>query len=172
MPEEHTDPQATEGESSSTMEPPAGRTIELTDRIRQLEARLDEQQDQLARAESQRDEARSELVTVENRHRLSAALRDAGCVDLEAAGLLLGRELDLSEDIPSEQLQQQVESLLLNRPHLRRAGRRAGPGITSSPRDAPCEGTTQLADAAERAARSGNRRDIAEYLRLRRAALP
>jgi hypothetical protein len=132
-----------------------------------LQAALAERTAALGAAEAQRDEARARLVEAENRRAAERLLGASGVVDLEAAELLLGRRIDLTaEELDTAALRRSIEQLLLDKPFLRAA--RPLPGRTGGVRRAGHSG--ELADAAERAARSGDRRDVAEYLRLRRSA--
>ena len=60
-----------------------------------------------------------------------------------------------------------VEQLLLDKPFLVKRATPLPPATASARADRP--GTfAQLAQAADRAVRTGDRRDVAEYLRLRR----
>ncbi len=147
-------------------EPPADGP-QLSSLQRQLEA----QRELLATAEAQRDELQMQLTQTENRHAVSAALTAAGATDLDLAMAALRQRIDLDEPLEPETIEQSVEKLLLDKPLL--AGLPAGasmPPATSGPRDEPAAGTARLSRAARQAALSGNRKDIAEYLRLRRQA--
>ncbi len=146
-------------------------------RIAQLEQQLNEatttaqqHQEQLATAEAQRDEATSQLISAENRAAASRMLADAGAVDLETAALLLGKRIDLGEPVDDDTLQAAVQDLLLDKPYL--AGHPASglPAATRGPSQRADSVASQLTRAADRAARSGSRTDVAEYLRLRRQA--
>ena len=98
-------------------------------------------------------------------------LSEAGVVDLEAASLLLSKRLDFSEAFDNETLARQVEQLLLDKSFLRGAPyglASSFPPTTASPRHHRASATAQITHAAERAVKTGDRRDIAEYLRLRR----
>ncbi|MBN1941811.1 MAG: hypothetical protein JW849_00795 [Phycisphaerae bacterium] len=140
---------------------------ELQQKVQQLSEALQRREDELATAEAQRDEIHTRLCEAENRIAAERALMQAGAVDTEAATLLLARRVDLAGDVTPEELAAAVEQLLLDKPFLR-AQPAAMPPATRTGRDGP-SATARLADAAERAVASGNRRDVAEYLRLRRA---
>lgn len=139
---------------------------ELQQKVRQLEESLQRREDELATAEAQRDEMQTRLVETENRTVVERALNQAGVVDVEAAALLLSRRVDLTGEVPPDELTSAVEQLLLDKPFLR-AQPPAMPPSTRTGRDGP-DVAARMADAAQRAVASGNRRDVVEYLRLRR----
>ena len=95
----------------------------------------------------------------------------AGVIDLDAACVLLRGRIDLGEELDEESIARGVESLLLDKPFLRASQAAPLPPATASARTSVAGGAAQLAQAAEQAARSGGRRDIANYLRLRRQAV-
>ncbi|MBN1554229.1 MAG: hypothetical protein JXA11_05755 [Phycisphaerae bacterium] len=139
---------------------------ELQQKVRQLEETLQRREDELATAEAQRDEIQTRLVETENRAVVDRAFQQAGVIDGEAAMLLLSRRVDLAGEATPNELTRAVEQLLLDKPFLRAAAP-AMPPATRTGRDAP-NLSARIADAAQRAITSGNRRDVIEYLRLRR----
>ncbi|HAU38844.1 MAG TPA: hypothetical protein DCX07_14150 [Phycisphaerales bacterium] len=141
------------------------RIHDLEQQFREVQAQLEDQRNQLALAEAQRDEARQQILFAENRIAAERALAESGVTDLEAASILLARRVDLKEPLEAEALARDVEQLLQKKPYLRAAGGLPPPTAAPKPRQAPA---ADLADAARRAAHSGNRRDVADYLRLRR----
>ncbi|MFP4434191.1 MAG: hypothetical protein ACOCWV_03105 [Planctomycetota bacterium] len=146
-----------------------GQLESLQKQLDELRAELDGRADQLAEAEAQRDEARHQLRATETRSMADRALQQAGVVDLEAASVLLGRRVDLSqEDLDEDSIAGAVEQLLVDKPFLCRSGGSLPPG-TATARDEENTPAARLTDVARQAAASGNRRDIAEYLRLKRA---
>ncbi len=142
---------------------------ELQQKVRQLEESLQRREDELATAEAQRDEILTRLSEAENRVVVDRAFHQAGVVDAEAAGLLLSRRVDLSSEITPEELSAAVDQLLLDKPFLR-ARRTSMPPATRTGQ-ANLDAAARIADAADRAIASGNRRDVVEYLRLRRASM-
>jgi len=163
---------------------PVGESIKYRRRAQQAEARIQqlEQQlkdvqsqvgrhsEELAAAESQRDEAKVQLTATENRLGAERLLNAVGVADVETAVLLLSKRLDFAEEIDAETFSRQIEQLLLDKPFLRSGAEAALPPKTASARPAQTSVAAQLSRAAQRAVQSGNRRDIAEYLRLRRQA--
>lgn len=147
------------------------RLTELEQQLKGLQSQLDGRSDELAAAEAQRDEARSSLVEVENRSCAERMLMQSGVVDLETATMLLSKRVDLGSDIDPQAMTTKIEQLLLDKPFLRGAGE----GERSLPPKTASQRTRQgipgkLAQAAQQAVTTGNRRDIAQYLRLRRQA--
>ncbi|MGA2265411.1 MAG: hypothetical protein ABSH10_03160 [Phycisphaerae bacterium] len=143
------------------------RLQEIEQHVVELKAQMDHRSEELALAEAQRDEARSQLVAAANQRSAERYLMEAGVVDLEAANLLLSKRLDLAGDPDDEAIRRNVEQLLLDKPFLLRPAASLPPS-TASPRSERLGPFAQLAQAAERAVRTGSRRDVAEYLRLRR----
>ena len=94
-------------------------------------------------------------------------LSQAGVIDRETASMLLAKRLDLDEPQDSHVLRDAVEQLLLDKPYLRGIESHL-PSKTASVRTNDVGTIGQLARIAQRAAQSGHRKDVAEYLRLRR----
>ena len=111
-----------------------------------------------------------QLTMTDSRMSAERALIQAGVVDVETASLLLSKRLDFAEPVDNEQITSQVEQLLIDKPFLQRPSHEIGsmPPKSASPKDSHTSTAAQLANAAQQAIKSGNRRDIAEYLRLRR----
>ncbi len=144
-----------------------GRMHELEQQLTDIRTQLDRRNEELAVAEAQRDEARVQLVAAANQRSAERLLAEAGVVDFEAAGLLLTKRMDLTAELDEEAIRRGVEQLLVDKPFLVRPSA-ALPPATASPRSERTGPFAQLAQAAERAVQTGSRRDVAEYLRLRR----
>ncbi len=149
-----------------------GQIQQLEQQLQEARKQLSKRDEQLAAAEAQRDEAQMRLTLTENRMLVDRAFAQAGVVDAETASLLLSKRLDLSEPVDGKQLAAGIEQLLIDKPFLRARGFETAsmPPKTASVKDGHPSTAAQLANAARRAIKSGNRRDIAEYLRLRRKA--
>ena len=147
-----------------------GQLQQLEQQLEELRSQIQREKDELATVEAQRDEAQTQAATVENRLAAERLLNEAGVVDIETASVLLSKRLDLTDQLDREQLARSIEQLLLDKPFLRRNADAALPPKTASPRPSHNTPASQLAQVADRAARSGDRKDIAEYLRLRRQA--
>jgi len=141
---------------------------ELEQQLEALQSQVNQHSDELATAEAQRDEAQTQLTAAENRLAAERLFSDAGVLDLETASMLLSKRVDLADQLDREALAQSVEQLLLDKPFLRGSADAALPPKTASPRSPGATTASQLSQAAELAARSGDRRDVANYLRLKR----
>jgi hypothetical protein len=151
---------------------PTPEPADDTPTLDQMQQRLDAQLDQLATAEAQRDEALLQAATTENRRLCERKLLQVGVADLETASLLLEARVDVNnESLDDTSIHSAVQQLVLDKPFLL-AGASGGqlPGSTQSPVETAATAAATLVQAASRAAETGNRRDIAEYLRLRRTA--
>ncbi len=179
-PEQPEAPNGAEPAPAGEATPYRRRARQAEERARQLAEQLDRTREQieqggdrLATAEAQRDEALAQLQATENRSAAERRLLAAGVVDLDAARTLLRGRIDLDGELEPAQIDQAVDDLLLDKPFLQGApGGGTLPSSTAAARAENPEGASRLADAARRAATTGNRRDVAEYLRLRRSSAP
>lgn len=146
------------------------RLQQVEQQLAQLQSQLEGRGEELASAESQRDEIQSRLHAAENRRLAEKLLMDAGVADLETGYALLSGKVDLAGEVDAESLASQVEQLLIDKPFLSAAAMAPLPPRTAAPRTGREGLMAQVAKAAQRAAGTGSRRDIAEYLRLRRQA--
>lgn len=157
---------------------PAGKLVHVTEAIKyrrraqqaeqqlkEVQAQFEARMEQLATAEAQRDELQHQVEAARRRGSAERLLLASGASDMDAAMILLEKRLEFAEEIEPDALRQAVEGLLVDKPFLLSPA--PLPGKTASPR--PVRGpVARLAQAASRAAHSGNRHDVAEYLRLRR----
>ena len=144
------------------------RLEDLEQKLGELQSMVATRDEEMAQIESQRDEGATRLVEMETRLHASELLAGANVLDMETAMMLLSQRVDLAEPVDTETISGAVEQLLLDKPFLRDGGGAPGlPGKTASAATGHL-GVAQLVDAAERAIESGDRRDVAEYLRLRR----
>jgi hypothetical protein len=142
------------------------QTVEkqLAELRQQMEGRLE----QLATAEAQRDELSHQLDTTRRRASAERMLAACGAADLEAGMALLEKRMDFSQDLEDSRVASAIEGLVAEKPFL--LGPPAAlPGKTAGAKARRPGPAQQLARAAARAATSGSRRDVADYLRLRRA---
>lgn len=147
-----------------------GRIEQLEQQLQDLQTQLEGRNEALATAEAQRDEARHLTEQLETQTAVERELNSAGVVDVETASMLLARRVDLEQPLESDQLRQGIEELLSEKPFLLARADGQLPPATSSSRTPAASLTGEIASAAKRAAVSGNRRDVADYLRLRRRA--
>jgi len=137
--------------------------------LEDLQAQHEDRLRQLAEAEAQRDELRHQLDALQTRTAAERMLYAAGVTDVETAMALLEKRTSLSDDLDPEQLQQAVHTLLLEKAFLS-APAPSWPDKTASARLPGAGAGARLSRAANRAAQTGSRRHVAEYLRLRRHA--
>jgi DNA repair exonuclease SbcCD ATPase subunit len=146
-----------------------GRLAQVEQQLEDLQTQLAASQEQLAGLESQRQQAQQQAQATENRLAAERMLSRAGVVDLETASLLLGKRVNLDQTADTQVLTQHIEQLLQDKPYLK-ATPPALPPKTASAKPAQSGMSAMLGQMAQRAIRSGDRRDVADYLRLRRQA--
>lgn len=153
----------TAGEEKMT---PVSEAIRYRKRAQQAEKQLAELTEELSQQRQRAETLDQQLSTVRRQQLLREALAAAGATDMEAA-MLLGQsrlEGDEGADIAGV-----VEQLCAEKAYLFAApGDRPGSGKTAGVRHR-ADSRISLDGAATRAAKSGNRADMQEYLRLRRA---
>jgi hypothetical protein len=145
------------------------RLEQFEQQLQELQSQMTQRDEQLAAADALRDETATQVTILENRLAAERLLGKTGVVDLETADMLLSHRLDFSEPLDGDTLRRGVEQLLLDKPFLRSLGDANLPGPTAGVRGRD-NTAAQLSEAAEAAARTGDRRDVARYLRLRRQA--
>lgn len=143
---------------------------ELEQKLEGFQSQIQQHGEDLAAVEAQRNEAHTQLMVTETHLAAQRLLSEAGVVDLETTSTLLAKRLDFAKEIDPEALASSVEQLLLDKPFLRQTADPSLPPKTASARPPRAMAAGQLTQAAERATRSGDRRDVAEYLRLKRQA--
>lgn len=123
------------------------------------------------------DEARQTIAYLERRQSIDSLLRDADTIDLDAARLLTERVVSAMDE---PDVAMAVEDLKRHKPYLFRqppdpsaglpqdfTGGGSGSGGGSGVMGPRVESDPAL-DAADQAMRTGSRRDLLAYLRLRR----
>lgn len=140
---------------------PVGEAIRYRKRAQTAEQQLGELHDRFAQLQSQLDESQQTITSLERRQKIDALLTDSDAIDLEAARLLT--EISVSQ-MDEPDVSAAVDDLRRQKPYLFRQ-RRNGHDSAMSPRVDPPSTQTL---AAERAAATGDRRDLLDYLRLRR----
>jgi hypothetical protein len=120
----------------------------------------------LAGAESQSSGMREQLQSVKSEQELMRKLASMGAVDLETAVLLAKSRMEGSETTDLDSVVGQLKKekrYLFNSSEIGVAIQK-----TTGPRSRMVSDQTALAKAAKKAATTGNRTDLQEYLRLRR----
>ena len=145
---------------------PVAESIRYRKRAQSAEKQVEELAGQLAEANSQAVRAAEELADVRREHEIMQKLAGRGAIDLEAAVLLAKTKL---ESEPGADLDGVVEQLTREKQYLFAEDRRtAGSKKTSGVRERVHNSQAVLEKAAKRAATTGNRTDLQEYLKLRR----
>lgn len=154
------------GDSDNNRLVPVAESIRYRKRAQSAEKKLEVLTEQLAQAQTQTAQLSEQLSNVQAEQKLIRQLAAAGTVDLEAAVLIAKArmqgqaEADVSGVI--EQLKKEKQYLFGG------AGGSMTPTRTAGPRDRLAGSETTLERAARRAATTGSRTDLHEYLRLRR----
>ncbi|HUW18637.1 MAG TPA: hypothetical protein VMW16_04980 [Sedimentisphaerales bacterium] len=145
---------------------PVAESIRYRKRAQSAEKKAESLAEQLAEAKAKVSEMAEQLSSVEAEQELTRKLAAAGTVDVEAAVLIAkarmkGRtEADLDGVI--EQLRKEKQYLFASQQAASNAKKTAGV------RDRMQNSQTILERAAKKAAMTGSRTDLQEYLKLRR----
>jgi vacuolar-type H+-ATPase subunit I/STV1 len=142
---------------------PVSEAIRYRKRAQQAEQQLAALQSRLDATREQYEQAEQALTTLERKQRIDALLTEADAIDLDAARLLTEVAVQ-SMDEPD--VAEAVADLRRHKPFLFHAEPDTPGGLALAPRDLGEE--DPLAQAAELAQHSGDRRDLLRYLRLRR----
>lgn len=150
---------------------PVGEAIRYRKRAQDAEARAEVLADRVSGLESTLARTREALDSVERRHAIDLALLEADAVDLETSRLLT--ELAVSEmdepDIGAAVGELRARKPFLFRGSARDRGRPVGAAMSGRALQAGSD-DEGLVDAAEAAARRGDRGALLRYLRARRGA--
>jgi hypothetical protein len=145
---------------------PVAESIRYRKRAQSAEKKLEVLTEQLAQAQTQTAKLSEQLNGVQNEQKLMRQLAAAGAVDLETAVLIaqarMQGQAEADVDGVIEQLQKEKQYLF--------GGATAGvtPTKTAGARERLTSNETILERAAKKAATTGSRADLHEYLRLRR----
>jgi len=123
--------------------------------------------EQLAQARTQNSAIAEELNEIRTEQKLTQKLVAAGAVDLETAVLIAKARVKVKTDANLDEI---VEQLKLEKRYLFGADRSGGASfkMTAGAKDKLQTGHVILGRAAKKAAATGNRTDLQEYLKLRR----
>jgi hypothetical protein len=141
-------------------------SIRYRRRAQSAEKKLEILTEQLAQAQTQTVQLSEQLSNVQAEEKLIRQLAAAGAVDLEAAVLIARARL---QDQAEADVSGVIEQLKKEKQYLfGGAGSSMTPTKTAGSRDRLTGNETILERAAKRAATTGSRADLHEYLRLRR----
>ena len=145
---------------------PVSESIRYRKRAQSAEKKIERLAEQLARAESAASEMAKQLNGIRVEQKLMRKLAAAGAVDLEAAVLIararVEGQAEADLDACIEQLRREKQYLFAGRSAPVTAKKTAGA------KDRTQNSQTILESAAKKAATTGNRADLQEYLKLRR----
>ena len=142
---------------------PVSEAIRYRKRAQTAEQQLEELNEKVRAISAELDEANQTIHSLERRQQVDALLMDADAIDLEAARLLTEQAVTTMDE-PDVELA--VRDLRRHKPYLFR--RRSDTTNSAMAPNIPSHGPDPAEQAAEQAARSGDRRDLLRYLRLRR----
>jgi hypothetical protein len=148
---------------------PVAESIRYRKRAQSAEKKVEDLTEQLAQAKSQATQISERLSDIETEQNLTSKLAAAGSVDLETAVLLAKARMEGQKDADLDGV---IEQLKKEKQYLfGGAGGVITAKKTSGAKESAYGGTnnqTALERAAKKAATTGNRTDLQEYLKLRR----
>jgi len=148
---------------------PVAESIRYRKRAQSAEKQVEALAEQLAEAKSQAGRMAEELEGARREHEIVRKLAGCGAIDLEAAVLLAKAKL---EGEPGADLDGVIEQLRKEKQYLfAEANRASATKRTSGVRERAQNSRTIIEKAAKKAAATGNRADLQEYLKLRRSFL-
>ncbi len=154
-----------EEQSESLKLVPVAESIRYRKRAQNAEKRAESLREELAEAQSQVSSMAEELSAIRREQELTRKLAGCGVVDLEAGVLLAGAKLRERPDVDIDEV---IKQLVREKPYLFVEGNKVGVKKTSGARERVRDRRAALERAGERAATTGSRADLHEYLRLRR----
>lgn len=157
------------GDSDNMKLVPVAESIRYRKRAQSAEKKVEDLTEQLAQAKSQVTKISKRLSDIEAEQKLTCKLTAAGSVDLETAVLLAKARMEgqTNADLDGviEQLKKEKQYLFGGVPRTVPAKKTAGAKESAN---GGINNQTVLERAAKRAATTGNRTDLQEYLKLRR----
>lgn len=157
-------PETADAASAGDKLVPVSEAIRYRKRAQTAEQQIDQLNERLREVGARLDEAHKTIDGLERRAQVDALLLEADAVDLETTRLLTERAV---KEMQEPDVKRAVEDLRRHKPYLFRGRTDHGPSAMSpSVQD---HGHDPAEVAAQDAARSGDRRDLLRYLRLRRS---
>ena len=145
---------------------PVAESIRYRKRAQSAEKKVEVLTEQLAEAKSQATKISEQLSNIQTEQKLTRKLAAAGAVDLETAMLIAKARV---EDQTEADVDGVIEQLKKEKQYLFADGNRAVTvKKTAGARERIQNSQTILERAAKKAATTGNRTDLQEYLKLRR----
>jgi uncharacterized protein YhaN len=154
------------GDNDNTKLVPVAESIRYRKRAQSAEKKIEELTEQLVQAKTQTAELSEQLSDIQTEQKLTRQLVAAGVVDLETAVLIARSKLQDKDDADVTDV---IEQLKKEKQFLFTSGSPSPvPTKTAGARDRVTNSQTLLEKAAKKAATTGNRTDLHEYLKLRR----
>ena len=161
------------GDSDNLKLVPVAESIRYRKRAQGAEKKVEVLTEQLAQAKSQTEKMAEQLSDIRTEQKLMRKLASAGTVDLETAVLIAKARIenDAEADLDGviEQLKKEKQYLFAST--AAKSLNHSGSGTTkktASAKERMQSSQTVLERAAKKAATTGNRADLQEYLKLRR----
>ena len=144
--------------------------IRYRKRAQGAEKRGEELEAELAEAKGRVEKLTEEVDSIRLEQKLMHKLSAAGVNDIEAAVLLAKNRIEKTTD---EGIEEAIEKLKKEKQYLFAKSAAAGAAVrgTAGTKEKVSSGQTLLERAAHRAAETGDRKDLQEYLRVRRSYL-
>jgi len=157
------------GETDNMKLVPVAESIRYRKRAQSAEKKVEDLMEQLSEAKSQATKISERLSDIEIEQKLTSKLAAAGSVDLETAVLLAKARREGQKDADLDGV---IEQLKKEKQYLfGGVGGTVTAKKTAGAKESTYGGTnnqTALERAAKKAATTGNRTDLQEYLKLRR----
>ena len=142
---------------------PVSEAIRYRKRAQAAEQQLEALHEELNAAEAKLSEADQTITGLERRQKVDSLLAEADAIDLETARLLTEQAVSMMDEADIELA---VKDLRRHKPYLFRRRQAQAPSAMAP--SIELAGLDPAEQAAEQASRSGDRRDLLRYLRLRR----
>ncbi len=157
---------AAAGDNDNDRLVPVAESIRYRKRAQSAEKKLEVLTEQLTEAKTQTATISEQLSTLQTEQKLMRKLAASGAVDLETAVLIAKARL---QDQDEADIDGVIEQLKTEKQYLfGGSGTAVTPAKTAGARDRAANNQSILEKAAKKAATTGNRTDLHEYLRLRR----
>ena len=156
-----------QGDNDNLKLVPVAESIRYRKRAQGAEKKVETLAEQLAQAKSQASEMAEQLSSIQLEQNLMRKLAAAGTVDIEAAMLIAKARMDGSDEADLDGC---IEQLKKEKQYLFAGGisGAAKQKKTAPAKDRITNSQTIIERAAKKAATTGNRTDLQEYLKLRR----
>jgi len=153
-------------DNDSTRLVPVAESIRYRKRAQSAEKKIESLTEQLAEAKAQTAELSGQLSDIQTEQKLMRQLAVAGAIDLETAVLIAKAKMQGKDDADVTGM---IEQLKKEKQYLFTAGNSGQAQTkTAGAKDRVTNSQTLLERAAKKAATTGNRTDLHEYLKLRR----